>query len=256
MVFWYNISVIKFGFYGNFKKGLEINHKNMASNERQPTDKQKIKIGALIFFLIFLVAANLLIYGGWSVKKIALAISGNYSKSSGQQLTTADWNNLDDDFVAKSGDTMSGALNMGSQRITGLANPAAGTDAVNQSTMNAAIGAAIVGASPIKDYASSANLRMFCGRTTPADWIPMAGGYARVDIDFSGANFASSNPFVFTSIGGNGLHYLTRGASSIYPHYGGLSADRGFSVYVYNDSGQPYPYNSFGWHINWCALGS
>lgn len=54
------------------------------------------------------------------------------------QLDTA-ISEIDDDKVSKSGDTMSGVLNMGTQKITNVANSTDDGDAVNRAQLNAAI---------------------------------------------------------------------------------------------------------------------
>jgi hypothetical protein len=51
-------------------------------------------------------------------EQLALALSSSYSKTSGDMLTAQEWNNLTNDFVAKSGDTMSGDLTVNGN-ITG-----------------------------------------------------------------------------------------------------------------------------------------
>lgn len=217
--------------------------------KKERHNKTNIKLTALFVLLSGLLIVNFFVFSGWSIKRVALALTGNYGKASGQQLTVADWNNLDDDFVAKSGDTMSGVLNMGNQRITGLANPTAGTDAVNRSAMDAAISSAIAAAAPIRDI-GGANLRMVCGRTTPGlNWISYPGG-AYVDVNMAAAAFTAS-PYVLTSLGGNGFHAYTRSMTSIY----NLS-NTGFRIYVMDDSGMPSPFTTYLWYINWCAIGS
>ena len=71
----------------------------------------KIQLTSAIFILITTLISGFFIFGP-NLTNIAKALTGNYSKATGQQLATTDWNNLDDDFVAKSGDTMTGPLNL------------------------------------------------------------------------------------------------------------------------------------------------
>ena len=72
-----------------------------------------------------------------------------------------------------------------------------------------------------------------------------------VDVDTSSAQFAST-PIYITSLGGNGGHWATTGATSIY-----LPTPTGFRVYVRWWGGGPLTpaiANQYGWHINWIAV--
>jgi len=222
-------------------------------------ERSKIKLAVILVLLFIILLSSIFIFSGLSPQQVVLAITGNYSKTSGQQLTTTDWNNLPNDFVAKSGDTMSGNLNMGAHGITNLANPITDTDAVNRGSMNSAISAAqSTAGAQIKDLNGS-NLKMVCGSTIPGAtaWQNyMAGVY--VDIDLSAAGFTpGSVPYIFTSIGGTGNQAYTRGATSIYTQGTApfTSLSSGFRVYVFNDSGLFEPWSTYQWYINWCALG-
>ena len=73
--------------------------------------KKNFKLAVIFLATIFIICLSV-IFSPVSLEKIAYAVSPNYSKTNGQQLTIADWNNLDDDFVAKSGDTMAGPLTL------------------------------------------------------------------------------------------------------------------------------------------------
>ncbi len=221
--------------------------------------KVKIKLTAW-FFLLFFLICGLFVITGLPLEQIALAITGNYTKSSGQQLTTIDWNKLPDDFVAKSGDTMSGNLNMGTYGITNLRNPSLDSDAVNRGSMNSAISTALSAGGQIKDVSGS-SLKMVCGATVPGAtaWQNYPGG-AIVYIDISAAGFtAGSIPYIFTSLGGLGYQGYTRGATSIYTQDFSsplTTLSSGFRVFVFNDSGQFEPWIDYQWYINWCALGN
>jgi len=92
----------------------------------------RVRFAAWLSILFILIVANLFVMSGWSLNRFALALTGNYSKSAGQQLTIADWNNLPADFVAKSGDTMAGDLNLGGKKGTNVGAPTTPNDAVNK----------------------------------------------------------------------------------------------------------------------------
>jgi hypothetical protein len=100
--------------------------------------KLKLKLAASIFLLVLAIAA-IFIFDAFSFRQAVLALTGNYSKITGDKLTLTDWNNLDDDFVAKSGSTMIGNLNMGNKSITSLAAPTNGTDAANKTYVDSKV---------------------------------------------------------------------------------------------------------------------
>ena len=83
--------------------------------------KLKIQLSAAIFLFFCMI-----IFGGFfspDFKNFALALSPNYSKTlPGATLNLTEWNNLDDDFVAKSGSTMTGVLDMGNNKIINVNN--------------------------------------------------------------------------------------------------------------------------------------
>jgi hypothetical protein len=92
------------------------------------------------------------------------------------------------------------------------------------------------------------------GGATPVGntaWQPYTEGIF-VDVDTSSAGFTYT-PIYITSLGGNGSHWATTGATSIY-----LPTRTGFRVYVRWANGgslTPAVANQNGWHINWIARG-
>lgn len=80
----------------------------------QPDNLIKVKklekqlIAAII--LLFVLIIGFLAMYDLKPGQEALAITGNYSKISGAELTVGDWNNLQADFVDASGDTIGGNL--------------------------------------------------------------------------------------------------------------------------------------------------
>lgn len=106
--------------------------------------KLKIQLSAAIFVFFCMI-----IFGGFfspDFKNFALALSPNYSKTlPGATLNLTEWNNLDDDFVAKSGSAMTGILNMSGNKITNLATPTVASpasDAANKAYVDAQVAAA------------------------------------------------------------------------------------------------------------------
>lgn len=77
-------------------------------NNLNKIKKLEKQLTAAVFLFFILIIGFLAVYDLGS--KEALAISTNYNKASGGSLNVGEWNNLDDDFVAKSGDTISGNL--------------------------------------------------------------------------------------------------------------------------------------------------
>lgn len=65
---------------------------------------------AMAFILLFILIISFLSVYDLNLNQEVLAITGNYSKNLGTELTVADWNNLRSDFVDASGDTVSGNL--------------------------------------------------------------------------------------------------------------------------------------------------
>lgn len=211
--------------------------------------KIKIRLISLLSLLFVLVLINALAFSGWSPAFIAKAISGNYSKTTGQQLTTADWNNLPSDFVARSGgaaSNLTGSLDLGNNRINNLADPAALTDAANRRYVdNNAGGVKNVSGVPFKAV---------CGRTLPGstNWQQYDAYTVYVQVDTAPAGFTTT-PYYFTSLGGAANHYRAIGGSSIYS-----PTPTGFIVYA----NYPSPLtattatNVYQWYINWCGYGN
>jgi hypothetical protein len=92
------------------------------------------------------------------------------------------------------------------------------------------------------------------GRTKPGDtlWQTYAGGKGiYVDINTTVCHFIKT-PVYITSIGGNGDHWGTTGATSVY-----LATKTGFRIYVrwvdYSPI-TPETANSLHWHINWIGM--
>lgn len=114
-----------------------------SANEQAKTKKLKARLTAAVFLLFIIIICGLFILSGFSINQLVLAITGNYSKGLTDELTADDWNNLDDDFIDASGDTMSGDLNMNSNKITNIPDtPVSAQDAVNQNYVDNAVAGA------------------------------------------------------------------------------------------------------------------
>jgi len=119
------------------------------------TGRQRIRLSVLIFLLSTLLVSGLFILSGLTPGQIVLALTGNYAKGTGDQLSTTDWNMLDDDFVARSGgaaSNMSGNLDMNNQLIVNLQTPTNPTDAVNRSYVDAQIAGVTGGGSVFTNW--------------------------------------------------------------------------------------------------------
>ncbi len=93
---------------------------------------EKAQLTAAIFLLLAIIISGFFIFSSFSLRQVALALTGNYSKSPSDSLDSTDWNNLPNDFLDKSGDTMTGQLNMSSNKIVNLADPTSNTEAANK----------------------------------------------------------------------------------------------------------------------------
>jgi len=206
-----------------------------------------------IFFVILIF--GFIIFSGANFKNSVLALTGNYSKNVGDPLSTNDWNKLDDDFVAKSGDTMQGDLNLNGKKITNLADPADNGDAVNKSSMDSAIAAILIGSGGIKNT-SGESLKMICGSTPygSTNWQNSVGSITLV-VDTSVAGFASNDVVYFVSLYGDSAMYRAVGYNGIYD-----STANSFRIYVNNnDITSPFSNvtarDSYKWYIKWCGIG-
>ena len=99
-------------------------------------NRSKLQLTAAIIVLI--IISGFFIFSSFSLRQVALALTGNYSKTSGNSLDYTDWNNLSNDFLDKSGDTMTGQLNMNSNKIVNLADPTSNTEAANKQYVDSA----------------------------------------------------------------------------------------------------------------------
>ena len=94
-------------------------------------------------------------------------------------------------YLEKSGGTMTGVLNMGSNKITGLATPTADTDAVNKAYVdNAVAGGVHTATGTIATTATSVNVA-YTGTLVNA-YALMNGAFVQVDITVSATTVAFS----------------------------------------------------------------
>jgi len=96
-------------------------------------------------------------------------------------------------------------------------------------------------------------LRIASGRTTPGatNWQVYSPTGIYLDIDTSSGRFTGT-PVYLTSIGGNGSHWATIGATSIY--FPTATKFRVYVRWVNNAPLTPAQANNFGWHINWMGM--
>lgn len=91
-----------------------------------------------------------------------------------------------------------------------------------------------------------------CSGSTKPDataWQQFASQALYVDVDTSACGYTAA-PLYFASLGGNGRHWRTTGATSIY-----LPTATGFRIHLFDENGPvtPADANARGWHINWRA---
>ncbi len=205
---------------------------------------------APLLIVLFSFSLTLLIFSPVSFKNVVNAFT---SKSTGDQLTVTDWNNLPSDFVERSGSTMSGSLNMGGNKVANLGAPTSPTDAVNLSYLSTALAG-----SSFQDVSGNP-LKAVCGTTGGSwqDYVIATADAVLIDINIPVGTFLST-PVYFTSISGNAGHWRTTGASSIYN-----PSPTGFRIYINDLNSEditPALVNNmispgWGWVINWCAFG-
>jgi hypothetical protein len=212
----------------------------------------KLQMTVAIFLLTVAFISGFFIFGP-DFSQIANALTGNYNRTTAQnELTRDDWNLLDEDFVAKSGDTMTGPLNMGNQRITNLAAPTANNDAVNLSTLDSRFG-------------SGGGKKIICGETPAGttDWRQWGTSEVTIYVDINVVGF-TSEPIYLAALSGAGNHFMTLGTQSVYN-----TTATGFRIYITKtttpstaltnlmvDTLTPTMANSWGWHIHWCGVGN
>ncbi len=172
-------------------------------------------------------------------------------KNTGDQLTHTDWNGLPNDFFDKRGDTWAGpgGLNMGNNKITGMAAPADPADVATRKyvTDNKSGGSA--------KSRSGSPLRILCGRTTSGstNWKDHSPGTIYIDINTASAGFASI-PVYQVSLGGADRQYLTKGVTSI--ESASPQAFRVIINYIASGTFGAGEANVRLWYLNWCAIGS
>jgi V8-like Glu-specific endopeptidase len=101
----------------------------------------------------------------------------------------------------------------------------------------------------------NAGMNMFSG-STPAgktNWQQYNNdpNSLYVDIDTSAATFSTA-PLYYTSLGGDGSHWLAQGVNAVYD-----VTEKGFRIYLhYPTAVTPAQANQWNWHINWVGIES
>jgi hypothetical protein len=223
----------------------------------------RIQLTTAIFTLVIMLISGFFIFGP-DLVKTAKALSANYGSLT--QLNLAQWQNLPNDFLARTGgatSAMQGDLDMGTtHKIINLAAPTIDTDAVTRGAMNTAITSAVAAAGSIKDSLGN-NMKMVCGETTAGatNWTQYDPVTVSVIIN---TNTGLSSPIYFTNLSGTSDHYRSVGTQSVYN-----PTSNNFTVYVSSlnqnsTDGSPALYHSISvatananqWHIHWCAVGN
>ncbi|PLX21770.1 hypothetical protein C0584_01555 [Candidatus Parcubacteria bacterium] len=195
----------------------------------------------IVFFSFFV---SLFLFAPVSFKNVALALNlADYNKSPGDQLTNNDWNRLSDDFVAKSGDTMTGPLLLPSS------TPSSSNEAVSKDYVDNM--ALVLGP-------SGDQYKMYCDHGPVGGWTSYGtAGSATVAtvVDSSASGFSSVIRY-FVSLTGSNVA-PTLGQNTIYN-----MTSNSFELHiVYADwHGEFNPFtgdqaNTWGWQVHWCAVG-
>jgi hypothetical protein len=218
-------------------------------------------------FLLFCIIILAVVFTVPSFNKFAEALSGNYSKTTGNQLTVTEWNNLPSDFLARSGGvssamqgdldmgghgitnigSMGSDLNMGTHKITNLGTPTANNDAATKQYVDNYGG--------IKDV-SGVQMKIVCGESSSANWQNYADPdavFTNVDTRVAGAAVFTTAPMYFTSILCTSGCWRSNGAQAIYN-----ASPTGFTVYVQDYNPEIMDRilaQSWNWRIRWCGIG-
>lgn len=213
--------------------------------------KLKLQLTTAIFSLIVLIISGFFVFSPVSLEKVALALSSNYSKPSGGSLDHDEWNNLPNDFVAKSG----GADAVMTGPLTLPADPAQPMQAATKQYVDNSGGGG--GGSDITDT-SGTDFKMVCGVSSTGGWLNYgSGGYAvETTVDTSAANFVNNNVRYTVSLSGSNAG-VAMGTDTLYN-----ISQSSFDLHLqYVGWGGAFPgitgaqANLWGWKVHWCGIG-
>jgi hypothetical protein len=207
------------------------------------------KILASIFLLLCVVIVAV-VFTTPTFNKIAQALSSNYSKSATGQLSAADWNNLPNDFVAKSGDTMTGPLTLGGP-LTLPSDPTLDLQAATKRYVDNA---------GIKDVSGN-QLKIVCGESNPGSWrnyTDLPGGtpdaiFTDVDTRVGGVAAFTTAPMYFTSLLCLSGCWRAMGGQSVYN-----GSPTGFRVFIQDFNPEVMDRilaQTWNYRIRWCGIG-
>ncbi len=192
----------------------------------------KLQFSAALVLLVVVIASGVFIFTPISWQQVAQALSGNYSKSSGEQLNNIDWNNLLVDFLSKDGGSqvdrgdgtmidnfMHGDLDMGSHHITNLADPNNDNDAATKGYVDASItgGGGTIFVNWGRGDCPAGTQELYNGFAFGSKWDEEYGGTNVVCIQYGDAGPPNLNPT-------DNLWPFTTGQSSYMPP--GIAAER------------------------------
>lgn len=101
-------------------------------------NKKKYQKSFVAIFLLLVILVAIF----WIKGERVSALSANYDKKEEEPLRISDWNELAEDFLAKSGGingVMSGILDLGLSIITGVDNPSEDSDTANKSYVDSSL---------------------------------------------------------------------------------------------------------------------
>lgn len=210
----------------------------------------KLQLTTAVFTLIVVLISGFFVFSPMSWRQVALALSGDYNKSTGDQLTIDDWNRLDDDFGgAAVGDFV--PID-GSAPMTGPLTLSGNTGA-NHAATRAYVDSNVA----VFNVTTGGTMKVVCGRTDPNNtaWFVVSDVDKRIKVvvDTSAANF-SSTPYYFVNLAGTDFNNRNIGGQSIRQ-----PSANSFEVapqYTGSDAFNANVARSWGWHLIWCGYGN
>ena len=227
-----------------------------------------------IFLLVVVLISGFFIFGPNLTEVVQALNPADYNKPADGQLTAADWNRLDADFVAKSGDAMAGPLTLPGNPT--LPNHAANKQYADSTFVDTAgdtmTGFLTLSGDPASNLQAATkqyvddNLpitdafgnvyKMYCASSPAGGWSTYGVNSVMTVVNTSAAGF--SNVWRYTvslsgtnagpAMGQNTLYNISNTSFELHILYAGWAGD--FPGITGTDA------NTWGWQVHWCGIGN